>query len=540
MLVPDADRGTVPPGTVPGGSVPYAAGHVARVHVAEGEGAATLEAVLQAATPEAAATAWLDRLGSRDPALAGPAWRQWLDRQIAQIDAAVTGQLNAILHHPRFQRLEAAWRGLEYLVSQTADCVERWGDAAFRRGKEALVQVRMLPASWRELARDAEQAIDFDQSALFRMVYEEEFGMPGGTPYGLLVGDYYLQHALGEGHTDDDVATLTAVAGVAAASFAPFISAAHPSLLGLQNMGEIAPHLNLEREQNSLEFLKWRGLRKRDDARFVGLTVPRVLLRTPYRDEAARRDGFCFQEDVEGPDASKYLWGNGAFAFAAVVVRAFAASRWFADIRGAQRQTDERAVAAGRTVVEAGGLVTALAVDSFRTDQPGVAPKFSTEVMIDDETEVKLSALGLVTLSPCPDSDFCAFYSNQALHLPAPYTKPGAEMSAKLGSMLQYTLCVSRVAHYIKVIARDWIGKTSEAEELQSYLENWLAGYVTPDADASPENKAKKPLREAKVQVDQVPGKPGSFKCIVQLMPHFQLDALSASVRLSTELAPIR
>jgi type VI secretion system protein ImpD len=522
MFVPEADRGSAQNAGAGASASP-----------------STLEAVLGSATSQAAATAWLDRLGARDPAVAAPAWRHWLDRQIAEIDSAVSRQLNAVLHDPRFQQLEAAWRGLEYLVAQTAQCLERWGDSASRRGKDALVQVRVLAVSWKELAKDAEQAIDFDQSALFRMVYEEEYGTPGGTPFGLLVGDYYLRHALGNGHAVDDVATLAAVAGVAAAAFAPFVAGAHPALLGLQSMCEIAPHLNLEREQSTLEFLKWRALRKRDDARFVGLTVPRVLLRPPYRDDPARRDGFCFQEDVDGPDASKYLWGNGAFAFAGVVVRAFAASRWFADIRGAQRQTDERAVAAGRTVVESGGLVTGLAIDSFRTDQPGIAPKFSTEVIIDDEMEAKLSALGLVSLSPCPDSEFCAFYANQSLHLPASYSKPGAEMSAKLGSMLQYTLCVSRVAHYVKVIARDWVGKSSEAEELQSYLENWLAGYITPDPDASPENKAKKPLREAKVQVDQVAGKPGSYKCVVQLMPHFQLDALSASVRLSTELVPI-
>jgi type VI secretion system protein ImpD len=459
-----------------------------------------------------------------------------LERAVAQIDAAITRQLNAILHHARLQRLEASWRGLRWLVDETEFQLEQASEPSERRGADAIVQLRVLDVSWKELAQDAEQAIAFDQTALFRKVYEDEFGTPGGKPYGLLLGDYQVRHRLGDGHRIDDVATLSAVAGVAAAAFAPFISGLDPAFFKLQGFTELGPHLHLSRDVRTLEYLPWRNLRAHDDARFVGLTLPRMLMRLPYRDDGTRVDGFSFREEVEGVDASKYLWGNAAFAVASVMVRAFARSRWFGDIRGTLRETDEEAIAAGRLIVDVGGLVSQTPVDSFLTDAPRVAPKMTVETAVDELLEADLAKQGFITLCSCQDTEYAAFYAFPSLHEPRQYTDQAATASARLSSMLQYTMCASRVAHYIKVLARDKTGSVSEAEELQDYLHNWLVKYVSPDP--SPQDRPRFPLREAEVKVQPIPGQPGCYRSIIKLLPQFQLDELAATIRLTTELAP--
>lgn len=521
---------------------------------AAAESAAPLDNVLTAGPAPATAGQSFCRLAERLPldqallAWLKPAGRTrgdaelklLIDRAMAEIDQALSRQINAILHHPRFQQIEASWRGLWYLVDQTAAELER-ADEHERGPESALVQLRLLNVTWRELARDAERAIEFDQTALFRKVYEDEFGMPGGKPYGLLLGDYQMRHRLGEGYRIDDVSALTAVAGVAAAAFAPFIASVHPALFGLQRFDELGPHLHLSADMRSNEYLAWRSLRSHDDAKFVGLTIPRLLMRRPYRDDAApgeptRVDGFCFREDVEGLDASKYLWGSAAYALAAVMVRSFVACRWFADIRGAARETDPWALAAGRNVALGGGVVASPAIDSFTTDAPGVANKMPTEVFVGDRLEAELTKQGLIPLAACQDTEFSVFYTCPSLHKPKEYTDPAATASAQLSAMLQYTMCVSRIAHYVKVIARDKVGGTLGKEELQRTLSDWLAGYVAVNASA--EDMARKPLREAAVTVHEIPGKPGSYRSVIHLAPQFQLDSLAASIRLTTELTP--
>lgn len=437
-----------------------------------------------------------------------------LVRDLARIDVLLSRQLNAVLHHPRFQRFEASWRGLAYLVHQTED------------GQR--IKIRLLNLSWKELNRDVERAIEFDQSQLFRKVYSEEFGTPGGEPFGLLLGDYEIRNRMSADSPTDDIAALTAISRVAAAAFAPFITAAHASMFGVDNFSELEFPGDLARTFQQLEQLKWRALRDTEDARFLGMVVPRVLLRLPYSDDGTRADGFCFHEDVTAPDRSGYLWGNAAYAFAAVVLRAFSESGWLASIRGVERG------------VVSGGLVTGLPIHSFGVESAGVVPKSSTDAAITDLQEKEISELGFIPLCHCFGSQFSAFYTAQSVQNAKSYDRLPASVNAKLSTMLQYILCVSRFAHYLKAIARDKIGSFRSVEECEEYLQGWLNRYTVANDQVDLETKARYPLREATVSVREQPGKPGSYQCVAHLRPHFQLDQMTTAVRLATEIAPAR
>lgn len=471
-----------------------------------------LEAFLAAPSPQAALRAWLEWSGrpglARDKDLLARA----LNRDVARLDALINRQVNAVLHHPRFQKLEASWRGLRYLVEQKGDAEN--------------VKVRVLSVSWQELARDAERAIEFDQSQLFRKVYGEEFDTPGGEPYSVLLGDYEVRHRPSAEHPVDDLAVLSAVSQVAAAAFAPFVAGVHPAMFGLDGFDGLQQPLDLPKIFDQLEYLKWRAFRESEEARFVGLTLPRVLMRLPYEDDGSRTDRFRFHEDTSGPDRSGYLWGNAAYAFGAVLVRAFAESGWLADIRG---------VRAGEP---GGGAAPGLPVHHAVTDKRGIAPKGSTDLVVTDRQEPGLSDLGFIPLCRAKDTDFSVFYGNQSAQKPKKYDDPAATLNARISTMLQYMLCASRMAHYVKVLARDKVGSFTGADECETFLHRWLQTYVTADSDASPEVKAKYPLREANVKVRDHPGRPGSYLCVMHLWPHFQLDELKTTVKLTTELAP--
>jgi type VI secretion system ImpC/EvpB family protein len=274
-------------------------------------------------------------------------------------------------------------------------------------------------------------------------------------------------------------------------------------------------------------YLKWRSLRSREDSRFVALTLPRILMRLPYQDDGTRVDRFIFHEDVSGPDRRKYLWGGAAFAMGEVLLRSFAQSGWLADIRGVRR--DE----------EGGGLVTGLPVHSFTTDRQGVAVKCSTDVVVTEDLEKQLSELGFIPLCHCWDTSYSAFFSSQSLQKSATYDRNVATTNARISAMLQYILCVSRFAHYVKVLGREKTGSFIEAQEYEDYLQRWIIRYVTADTEAKPETKARLPLRDAQIRVRPVPGKPGSYSCIMHLAPHYELDDLSASVKLVAELTPV-
>jgi type VI secretion system ImpC/EvpB family protein len=315
---------------------------------------------------------------------------------------------------------------------------------------------------------------------------------------------------------------------VAAASFAPMLAGVHPSFFDLESFSDLERPLDLSRTFEQLEYLKWRALRQTEDARFVGLTAPRVLMRLPYVDDGSRADEFRFKEDVEDPSRRQYLWGTAVYAFGAVLIRSFAESGWFASIRGAPRGID------------GGGIVTDLPVHSFSTDKVGIAPKVSTDVIVTDAQEKGLGELGFIPLCHCQDSEVSTFYGNQSIQKPQKYDEMPATINARLSSMLQYMFCVARFSHYVKVISRDKLGALNGATECEDYLRKWLMKYTTANDNAGSELKSRYPLREARVELRDRPGKPGSYNCVIHLRPHFQLDQLQMAVKLRTQLAPAR
>lgn len=351
--------------------------------------------------------------------------------------------------------------------------------------------------------------------------------MPGGEPFGVLIGDYEVQHRRTQDHPTDDVAALAGMAQVAAASFAPFIVGCTPAMFGIEHFRELSQPIDLVSLFRQTEYGRWTALQDGHDLRFVGITLPRILMRPPHPDDGSRHDHFRFQEDVSEPNGASYLWGNAAFAFAAVLIRSFGVSSWFADIRGTPRD------------ILGGGMVSGLPLDQFSTDAPGIAVKSATDVVISERQERDLSDLGFVPLAKAKDSPEGVFYSNQSLQRAQRFDAAVANANARLSAMLQYMLCVGRFAHYIKVIGRDRIGSFATPEQCETYLRQWLQKYQTANDNASLEMKARLPLRELNVQVREQPGKPGTYFATINLKPHFQLDQVVSSFRLVTELAPV-
>jgi type VI secretion system protein ImpD len=440
---------------------------------------------------------------------------QLLVQAIAAIDHMIGRQVDAILHHPALQKLEASWRGLRYLVEQVPE--------------GAAIKVRVLHLPWKELWRDLDRALEFDQSQVFFKVYEEEFGMPGGQPFGVLLGDYELRHVPAPESPTDDLRALMKMSSVAAAAFAPFIAGAHPSLLELERFAELEQPRDLARGFKSSNYVLWRTLRQTEDARFVGLTLPRTLMRLPYGAQQRRGEAFCYREEVEGPGGSQYLWGNAVYALGGVLVRTFDDCGWLASIYGQP--------AAGTL---GGGLVATLPVASFGTDPERVAPRPSTDALITDRLEKELSELGFIPLCHCPDTDLAMFASAQSIQVPGAYKEAVAGTNARLSAMLSYILCVSRFAHYLKVIARDKIASFATSDLLEENLKRWLMKYISSSDSPDPEQMARFPLSDANVQIRDRPGKAGSFLCVIHLKPHTQVDQVATSVRLVTELAPGR
>ncbi len=425
-----------------------------------------------------------------------------LGREIARIDAMVSRQVNAILHHPAFQKLEASWRGVWMLVDRCPP-------------DKKVVQVHVLTLSFAELSRDVRGALEFDQSEMFRKVYGP-FDTPGGEPYGVLIGDY-------EFHTHPDhIEVLEHMAGVAAAAFAPFLTAAHPSLLDLKGFDGLERPLNLAATFSQIQYVKWRALRAMPDTKFVALTLPRVLMRLPYREGSHRADGFRFQEDTSAPNRTGYLWGNAAYAYAAMLIRTFDMCGWLADIRGVRRGQD------------AAGVVTCLPALSWSSDRPGVAPRCPTDAVVTDTLDRALGELGFLPLCWCQDTHIAAFHGCHTLNEPKKYDRGEATANARLSAMLPYVLCASRFAHYIKVMMRDKIGGHANAAELEDYLSRWLLQYINMGGDGDAELKARYPLRDAKVEVREVPGAPGRYSSHIYLRPQFQLDHLVGFIELKT------
>jgi type VI secretion system protein ImpD len=433
-----------------------------------------------------------------------------IDRLIVAIDRKLSQQVNAIIHHPEFQAMEARWRQLSLLVGQARDA--------------SSVRVMLFSVSWRELTRDIERAAEFDQSRLFRLIYSDEFDMPGGQPFGLLVGDFEIRPSPSTDHPTDDIGTLEGVARVAAAAFCPFVCSAHPSLLGLDEFVDLDRQPDLSATLDKKRSPRWNRLRASLDARFLGLTLPRVLVRAPYAFGVPNRnDGFAFRERLAA-DGSNLLWGNSSFAFAGVVVREFIASGWFADLRGAR---DDQ---------PGGGLVDMYAPLVFPTDKHGFASQPPVDIRLTVEQEQSLAIAGFVPLAPAPYTASLVFNSNGSLHEPPRYETEIATQNARISAMLQYVLCACRFAHYIKLIMRESVGKVLTFEGLRRQLNNWLAAYCIGNDDAEESIKARHPLRSADVEVREIPGQPGVFKCIIHLQPHFQVDDVSASFQLLADM----
>ncbi len=423
-----------------------------------------------------------------------------LNARIAQIDHLVSLQLNEVLHAPAFQQLEGTWRGLRYLLSQseTSD----------------MLKIKILNVGKKELLKDLQRAPEFDQSALFKKVYEEEFGVFGGAPFGALLGDYEF------GKSGQDIELLEKIAQVAAAAHAPFVTGTSPEMLNLDHFTQVGDPRDMGKIFDSSEYAKWKAFRDSDDSRYVALTLPRMLLREPYGSATVPIEAFQYEEHVDGADHSKYLWGNAAWAMGARVTHAFAQHGWCASIRG----------------VESGGLVEGLPVHNFRTAEGDVAMKCPTESPITDRREKELADLGFVPLVHCKGTPNAAFFSVQSAQKPKKYQQDSATANARISAQLPYIFAVSRFAHYLKAMMRDKIGGYTSKGEVSSFLNNWIANYVVANDDAPAGVKAKRPLREARVDVEEIPGKPGAYRAVAFLRPHFQLDELNVAMRLVAEL----
>jgi len=425
---------------------------------------------------------------------------QMISARVAQIDHLVSIQLNEILHHQQFQKLEGTWRGLKYLLDQSETGTQ--------------LKIRILNTSKKDLLRDLQRAPEFDQSAMFKKVYEEEYGLFGGEPFGALVGDYeFSKHP-------EDLELLEKVSQVAAAAHAPFLSAASSELLNMESYTNLDQPRDIGKIFDSTEYAKWKGFRESEDSKYVALTCPRVLMRLPYGRDTAPVEGFNFEEGVDGTDHSKYLWGNAAYALASKMTQAFATYGWCVAIRG----------------VEGGGLVDGMPSHTFRTDEGDVALKCPTEIAITDRREKELADQGLVPLVHCKGTDKAAFFSIQSCNKPKLYDSDSANANARLSAQLPYMMSTCRFAHYLKAMMRDKIGGFMSRDDCWRFLNRWISKYVTQDDKAGPATKAKFPLREARIDVEEVKGKPGVYRAIAYLRPHFQLDEINVSLRLVADL----
>ena len=439
------------------------------------------------------------------------ALRGALDRDIAAIDTMLSEQVDAILHETRLRRLEGTWRGIAWLVDVTE--------------QSSRLKIKLLNAGWYEVCRDLERAIEFDQSQLFRKVYEDEFGMPGGEPYGLLVVDHEVRHRPAPNARSDDVNAIAALSGVAAAAFCPVILGASPALLEVDSFADLGSVVDLTAPLRNAEHARWRSLTTRPDMRFVGLALPHLLARPPWEDDGTRADGFRYAEYA--PTNEERVWMNASYAFASVVARAFANYSWPADVRGVE--TDR----------VGGGLVESAALEPFRTDPDRVWCRPAVEIVWNDHQERALLDAGLMPLSSLPFSDELVFGAVRSLLVPQRYSGPAAEAAdanARLSSQINSILCASRFAHHLKMKGRQMVGSFRTADEIERQLQDWLTQYVNANVSSSGDSRARFPLVGGRVRVQEQAGKPGSFGCVVHLQPHYQLDDVSATFQLVTDL----
>lgn len=426
---------------------------------------------------------------------------------IAEIDRKLSEQVNLIIHHAEFQQLEGAWRGLHHLVTNTE--------------VDEMLKIRVMNITKKELHRNMRRykGVGWDQSPIFKKVYEEEYGQFGGEPFGCLVGDYHFDHS------PPDVELLGEMAKVSAAAHCPFISGASPALMQMESWQELANPRDLTKIFTNTEYAAWRSLRESDDSKYIGLAMPRYLARLPYGAKTNPVDEFDFEEETDGGDHSKYCWSNSAYAMAVNINRSFKYYGWCTAIRG----------------VESGGAVDNLPAHTFPTDDGGVDMKCPTEIAISDRREAELAKNGFMPLVHRKNSDVAAFIGAQSLNKPSEYYDADATANANLSARLPYMFACCRFAHYLKCIVRDKIGSFKERSDMERWLNDWILNYVDGDpANSSQETKARKPLAAAEVQVEEVEGNPGYYTSKFFLRPHYQLEGLTVSLRLVSKLPSVK
>lgn len=428
---------------------------------------------------------------------------QTFNKAIAAIDEKLSTQLTAIMHNEEFQKLEGSWRGLHYLIRNSET--------------SATLKIRMMNMSKKELHKDLTKAVEFDQSQIFKKIYETEFGTPGGEPYGVLIGDYEF------GNGTEDLETLQSMSNVAAASFAPFVAAASPQMFGLESFNDLSKPRDLEKIFESSEYIKWRSFRDSEDSRFVTLTMPRVLARVPYGSRGTSIEEFKFEEapiDANGvakPMAPEsFTWMNASYALGERLTNAFSKYGWCVAVRGA----------------EGGGKVENLPSFTFTSDDGDVDQQCPTEIGITDRREAELSKLGFLPLCHYKNTDYAVFFGAQTTQRPKKYDNPDATANAAISARMPYMMATSRFSHYLKVMGRDKIGSFMEVSDCEAWLNDWIRNYVNGNPDASAEMKAQYPLAEANVTVKEIPGSPGSYNAVAYLRPWLQMEELSASMRL--------
>lgn len=422
---------------------------------------------------------------------------------ISGIDAIISKQLAEILHADALQKLEGTWRGIHYLVKNSLT--------------SSTLKIKLMNVTKRELFKDLDKAIEFDQSETFKKIYESEYGTPGGEPYGVILGDYEFDHS------NDDVQLLTQMSSVAAAGFCPFIAAANSNMLGLEQWSDLSKPRDLEKIFESVEFTKWRGFRDTEDARFVSLVMPRVLARLPYGQNSKPIEEFHFEEVAinekgmaKSTQHQDYCWMNAAYVLGGRMTNAFAEHGWCTAIRGA----------------EGGGKVTQLPAHIFVSDDGDLDMKCPTEIGITDRREAELSKLGFLPLCHYKNTDYAVFFGGQTTQKNKQYDDPNATANAVISARLPYVMATSRFAHYLKVLARDKIGSFMEVADAEAWLNRWILAYINANPNCGQDMKAKYPLAEAKIQVKEIPGKPGSYHAIAWLRPWLQLEELTTSLRL--------
>lgn len=426
-----------------------------------------------------------------------------INQAIAAIDSAMSKQLSAIMHAEKFQKLEGSWRGLNQMVMSSETGTS--------------LKIRMMNITKKELSRDLEKAVEFDQSQIFKKIYESEFGIAGGEPYAAIVGDYeFSSHP-------DDVSLLSNMSNVAAAGFCPFIAAAGPGMFGFESFTELSKPRDLEKIFDSAEYIQWRSFRDSEDSRFVTLTMPRTLARLPYGANSKPVEEFNFEEsnvDDHGNNLANehdsYCWSNAAYSMGATLTRAFAEYGWCTSIRGA----------------EGGGKVEGLPSYTFVSDDGDVDQQCPTEIGITDRREAELSKLGFLPLCHYKNTDYAVFFGAQTTQKAKKFDDPDATANAAISTRLPYVMATSRIAHFLKVMARDKIGSFMEVDEAETWLNRWINGYVNSTPGASADLKAKYPLAEARVEVKEVPGQPGVYNAVAWMRPWLQMEELTASLRL--------